>query len=92
MTGFEDPIGAVKPFIGDILPRGYEDADGQPVRTFWSPIYGTIKPNLMTSAGGHKPAPGFLNYRFIIKVASPDASLLDKIVRDIFDEETSAVK
>lgn len=92
MDGLAEPIGSIKPFIGDVLPRGYEDADGQPVHTLWSPMYGQTKPNLTAQAGSHARVIGAMNYRFIIKVAWPHASPLDKIVTEIFAESDPDAK
>jgi hypothetical protein len=84
------------PFIGDVLPDGWEDADGTRVNIPWSSLFGKPKPSL--SAPNQTPRHnthshiGFADqrrYRFIIKVASPVASPLDKIAQEIFAEPRS---
>jgi hypothetical protein len=93
------PIGSTMPYIGDVLPYGWEDADGTPVTTLGSPLYGQTKPQLIVpvNAPGHNTRShiGFSRqprYRFIIKVASPADSPLDKIVREIFSESEVATQ
>ena len=67
------------------LPDGWEEADGQPVYTPWSPIYGEKKPDCSKVGAGFACPPGVMRYRFIIKVASSSPSPLDIIVREIFN-------
>ena len=69
MNEFSDPIGSIRPFVGDRIPPGWERCNGGIVETQWSPMVGVKKPPM-----------GLI---MIIKVANiPE---LDGITQAIFD-------
>lgn len=88
------PIGSIVPFMGDQLPVGWEIADGTPVETPWSPMFGTDKPDLGMGKPGTS-VPGFSHFgpvpkasrvRFIIKVAEA-MPVLDAFTQAVFAHE-----